>query len=141
MEIARKNHGAALDHFRKVLDADPANAQALINVAYLLSEHGNKPDEALPYATKAQELAPDKPQYMSTLGWILYRKGLYPSAVKYLERAAADGKDPVFKYRLAMAYAKSGELPRGRAMLSDALKQNPNLPEAAMAKELLASAR
>lgn len=141
VEMNRKHPGEALDHFRKVVEAEPANAQALVNLAYLLTEHANKPDEALQYATKAQELAPDRPEYQSTLGWVMYRKALYPSALPYLQRAATGGKDPVFKYRLAMAYARLGEVQRGRTVLADALKQNPNLPEARMAKELLASTR
>jgi tetratricopeptide (TPR) repeat protein len=137
-ELARNNQSAALKEFQTVVEINPDNAQALNNVAYLLSEHGNKPDEALKYATKAQELAPDHPLYMGTLGWILYRKGLYPESVKYLERAATKGKDPVIKYHLAMAYGKLGRFDRGRIVLGEALKGNPNLPEANAARELLA---
>jgi hypothetical protein len=36
-----------------------------------------------------------------------------------------------------MAYAKSGDVRRGRAILDAALKQNPNLPEAKTALEML----
>jgi tetratricopeptide (TPR) repeat protein len=141
LEISRGNHKAALGHFRKVVDADPNNAQALNNYAYALSEFGNEPMEALKYAQKAKELSPGDRAYGDTLGWILYRKGLYPSAVSELERATAKGGDPVWTYHLAMAYAKAGDANRGRATLERALKLNPNLPEAKMAQEVVEAAK
>ena len=58
-----------------------------------------------------------------------------------LERAAANGEDPVRKYHLAMAYVKAGDIKRGRATLQAALKVNPNLPEAKMAQEILEAAK
>jgi tetratricopeptide (TPR) repeat protein len=138
IETLRGNPSAALEHFRKVVEVDPANAQALNNFAYLLAEQAHKYDEALKYAEKAQEMAPDNPQYADTLGWILYRKGLYPSAIRQLQRATASAKqDPVLKYHLAMAYAKAGDTKRSRATYDEAVRLNPNLPEARTAKELL----
>ena len=137
IEEARGNHEQALAHYRRVVSTDSTNAQALNNLAYLMTEHGNQPDEALKYAEKAQELAPQNPAYADTLGWILYRKGLYPLAVKSLERAGADDGNVVWKYHLAMAYAKTGNMERGRATLAAALKKNPNVPEAKMAREVV----
>jgi tetratricopeptide (TPR) repeat protein len=138
IENLRGNTSAALEQFRKVVEASPGNPQALNNYAYLLAEQANKYDEALTYAQKAQELAPDNAQYADTLGWILYRKGLYPSAVRQLQRATNFAKqDPVLKYHLAMAYAKSGDTKRSRATYEEAVKLNANVPEAKAAKELL----
>ena len=105
--------------------ADPGNAAGLNNYAYLLSESNGELSEALKYAQKAKELAPGKPEYADTLGWILYLKGLYPMAVSELQRAADSGGSAVWKYHLAMAYAKAGDVNRGRATLQAALKQNP----------------
>ena len=101
------NQKAALEDFRQVVAADPGNAEALNNLAYLLAEYGNQPAEALQYAQKAKELAPENAAYSDTLGWILYRKGLYTLAVAELERAAATAGNPKWKYHLAMAYAKA----------------------------------
>jgi len=36
-----------------------------------------------------------------------------------------------------MAYAKAGDLTNGKRTLDAALKQNPNLPEAKMAQEVV----
>jgi tetratricopeptide (TPR) repeat protein len=138
IEITLGHNAAAIEHFRKVVLSNPENAQASNNLAYLLSEYANKPDEALKYAEKAVNVAPDKQIYSDTMGWTLYRKGLYAPAITYLERAAA-GKsgDVVWKYHLAMAYAKAGDLDRGRVELEAALKINPNVPEAKTARQVL----
>jgi tetratricopeptide (TPR) repeat protein len=138
IEETMGRHTAAIEHFRKVVQADPNNAQASNNLAYLLSEYANNPDEALKYAEKAVNVAPDKLIYCDTMGWTLYRKGLYASAITYLERAAADKTgDVVWKYHLAMAYAKAGDVDRGRVTLASALKINSNVPEAKAAREIL----
>jgi tetratricopeptide (TPR) repeat protein len=138
IEETMGRHTAAIEHFRKVVQANPNNAQASNNLAYLLSEYANSPDEALKYAEKAVNVAPDKLIYYDTMGWTLYRKGLYTSAITYLERAAADKSgDVVWKYHLAMAYAKAGDLSRGRVALASALKINSNVPEAKAAREIL----
>jgi tetratricopeptide (TPR) repeat protein len=135
VEMTLGRYDLALQNFQKIVAEDPGDAQAQNNLAYLLVD--KQPNEALKYAQRAVELAPDRPAYCDTLGWVLYRKGLYSSAVTYLERAAKDNSDPVWAYHLAMAYAKSGDVTRGRRTLQAALKQNPNLPEANLAQEIV----
>ena len=71
------------------------------------------------------------------MGWILYGQGLYPSALTQLERTSAREGNPRWEYHLAMAYAKVGDNQRGLATLRIALKQNPNMPEAKIAEEML----
>jgi tetratricopeptide (TPR) repeat protein len=140
MEEKLGDRNAAIDLYRKVTQANPNSAEASNNLAYLLAEFGNKPDEALKYAQRAVELVPEDPAYCDTLGWVLYRKGVYASAIPYLERASANqaGKDRViWKYHLAMAYAKAGDVSRGRTTLEGALKLNPNLPEAKIAQQVV----
>lgn len=137
INVTKGNPTAALEQYRQVVAADGGNAQALNNFAYLLAEVDNQPTEALKYAQKAKELVPDSAEYSDTLGWILYRKGLYSLAVQELERAVAKQANPVWKYHLAMAYAKAGDLKRGRTVLEAALKLNPNAPEAKVAQQML----
>jgi tetratricopeptide (TPR) repeat protein len=137
VEQALGNRQAAIDSYRKVLASNPDESQACNNLAYLLAETGNNLDEALKYSQRAVELAPQAPAYSDTLGWILYRKGLYASAVKYLEQASAQPQDVVWKYHLAMAYAKAGDRLHSQATLQAALKANPEVPEAKIAQEVV----
>jgi uncharacterized protein HemY len=87
---------------------------ALNNLAYLLTENTGQPDEALKYAEQAKEIVPANPEVDDTLGWIYYRKGIYLTAVKYLESATAKSSTAVRRYHLAMAYLKAGDVKRGQ---------------------------
>jgi tetratricopeptide (TPR) repeat protein len=141
IEAMRGDMNKAIEHFQQVVASDPNDAQAANNLAYLLTEYRNDNDMALKYAQKAVELEPATPEFSDTLGWVLYRKGLYDPAIKYLERASSNPRNVVWKYHLAMAYTKGGDPQRGRTTLEAALKINANVPEAKAAKELLQVSR
>jgi tetratricopeptide (TPR) repeat protein len=128
---------AAIDQYRKALDLNPTSAQASNNLAYALTESGQNLDEAVKYAQKAVEMAPDRPAYSDTLGWAFYQKGMYAPAVQYLSQAGSDPNDVIWKYHLAMAYARAGDRDRAQSVLDAALKLNPNVPEAQMAREVI----
>lgn len=141
LDEMKGDHNSAIVNFRKAVAENPRNAQAMNNLAYLLAENGNQIEEALKYAQTAVELNPKDPSYADTLGWILYRKGLYSQAIPYLQKASADQESVVWKYHLAMAYAKAGDLARGRATLQAAKKVDSTVPEARVAEQLLATAQ
>jgi Tfp pilus assembly protein PilF len=111
--------------------------------AYLMIDLPGQADGALAYAQQAMEAAPDSPDVAGTLGWVLYRKGLYPSALQYLEKAvnndqkSSERNAVIRKYHLAMTYCKLGDQKRGQVVLLQALQQDPKLPEAAIAQTVL----
>jgi Flp pilus assembly protein TadD len=125
-----------------VVAGSPDNAQALNELAYLLSDYEKRPDDALKYAEKAAELAPTNPDYLDTLGWTLYQKGLYDTAIEHLKRAAASPKpNPVWQYHLAMAYAKAGQSEKARVALDSALKLDSKVPEAQLAVAVIKASK
>lgn len=139
IEVKKGDDENAINDYQKVVAADPNNAQALNNLAYLLTDYKKQPDAALSFAQKAQQLAPTNPNYNDTVGWIFYQKGMYSLALKKFEEASANpSAGPVCSYHLAMVYARLGQPDRGRIALSAALKRNPKLPEAHAASQLLA---
>jgi Tfp pilus assembly protein PilF len=137
VEQAKGDRETAINYYRKAVASNPDEPQACNNLAYLLAESGSDLDGALKYAQRAAELAPQSAAYADTLGWILYRRSLYPSAIKYLEQAGADGADVRWKYHLAMAYTKAGNYTQGQATVVAALKADPNVPEAKLALEVV----
>jgi tetratricopeptide (TPR) repeat protein len=137
LEDARGDRVPAMDAYKKILDLQPSNILALNNLAFDLAEYGNKPDEALGYAQKAAELAPDAAAVADTLGWVLYHKGLYSVALQHLEKAAEKEPTARHKCHLAMAYLKMGDQVRGQKNLETALKLDPNIPEIRTAQEIL----
>jgi tetratricopeptide (TPR) repeat protein len=137
LEVSSGNKAAAIQNFRKVLETQPDNAVALNNLAYLLVESGDQSEEPLRRAQRAVELDPKNPDFADTLGWVLFRRGVYSVAVTHLERAASTKPTAVRQYHLAMAYYKAGQEARGRTALQAGLRLDPTLPEARAAQELI----
>jgi tetratricopeptide (TPR) repeat protein len=116
---------AVVVSYRKVLSIDPSNLIALNNLAYVLA--ADNPDEALPFAQHAAEMAPDNPTVQDTLGWIYYRKGLYSMAVRYLKTAVDKDATPQRQFHLGMSYLKVGNQAEGQKIVRDALHKDPSL--------------
>jgi Tfp pilus assembly protein PilF len=137
------NTPSAVAEYRKAAALSPRNPFILNNLAYLMIDSPDQADEALSYAQQAMAAAPDSPDVAGTLGWVLYRKGLYQSAVQYLEKAVSNDQKSternavIRKYHLAMTYFKLGDQKRGQVVLLQALQQDPKLPEAVMAQTAL----
>jgi tetratricopeptide (TPR) repeat protein len=138
LEVKQGRTAAAIEQYRKALAVDDKNIFVLNGLAYQLAESGQA-DEALKYAQIAKQVAPDNPAVEDTLGWIYFRKNLYDLAVTHLESATAKEGTALRKYHLAMAYLKAGDAKRGRQTFESALRMNPNLPEAQVSRQLLAS--
>jgi Tfp pilus assembly protein PilF len=146
MAVAERSAGntaSALEEYRKAAILNPSNPMILNNLAYLMADFANQADAALSYAQQALEAAPDDPNVAGTLGWVFYRKGIYQSAAKYLEKAVSkDGESSernavIRRYHLAMTYLKLGDQRRGQEILLQAFRQDPKLPEAYMAQAVL----
>jgi len=147
VEAKAGNFSKAIEHLQKVVEAEPANVIALNNLAYLLADNTNEIDDALKYAQKAKELAPNNVSVAGTLGWVYFRKGMYAIALKELKSAVdREGKDvidgtAIRRYHLAMAYAKTGDGGEARKALSAAMQLAPNLPEMRVAVQMMAESR
>jgi len=136
LELTEGKAAAAIEQYRKVLALDEKNVLALNALAYVLAEN-RQPDEALKYAQKAKELAPESAAVDDTLGWTYFQQGLYKLAVTHLEGADAKEATALRKYHLAMAYVKAGDSKRGRQTFEAALKMDSGLPEAQLARQVL----
>ena len=79
------------------------------NLAWVLAEDLDRPDEALPLAERAVELVPRSGENLDTLGWIHYRRGNYEQAAALLRDATTRlPKNGAVHYHLGLAYAKLG---------------------------------
>ena len=125
---------SAVEQYRQVIAPDGKDAMAFNSLAHVLAET-KRPDEAMQYAQKALEFAPDNAAVEDTVGWVYYQQGLSPLAVVRHEAANAGKGTAVRKYHLAMAYLKAGNAERGRQTLDDALRINSTLPEAQAARK------
>jgi tetratricopeptide (TPR) repeat protein len=66
-----------------------AAANTMNFLGYMWLEQNTKLDKAGELITKANELLPETPAYIDSLGWFHYKKGNYPGALKELQRAEA----------------------------------------------------
>jgi tetratricopeptide (TPR) repeat protein len=108
--------------YETALEANPRFAPAANNLAYLYSEHGGDKERALQLAQRAKEAAPQEPRVSDTLGWILYKRGVYPRALTLLKESAAKLPDHAeIHYHLGMTYAKLGDKESARIALSKAV--------------------
>lgn len=75
--------------YRRAIAADPHNAQAYNNLAYLYAEGKTRIEEAVQLARQALVLEPANPLVLDTLGFALYQQGKTRDAADVLERARA----------------------------------------------------
>ena len=123
---SQAGHGpAAVANYRAVVETDGSNLVALNNLAYLLAK--DNPDDALRYAQLAAEYAPENPSIQDTLGWIYYRKGLFPMAVEHLKDAVHREGTPLRRFHLGMAYLKNGNKDIGQKTVEAALAADRTL--------------
>ena len=118
-----KNYQAARDAYEKLLVLDPKFNPALNNLAYLYSEYLNDLDRAYELAQRARGLLPNDPPTADTLGWVLYKRGQYPSALTLLQEAAPQlPNEPEIQFHLGMTYYMLGQENPARVAFQHALQ-------------------
>ena len=87
--VLKGRYAEASDFFRAALLRAPDDPRILNNLAYSMLNGGGELLVALRHASKAEQLDPENPVVLETVGSIHLRLGDAPTAAKYLERAWA----------------------------------------------------
>ena len=87
--VLKGRYAEASDFFRAALLRAPDDPRILNNLAYSMLNGGGELLVALRHASKAEQLDPENPVVLETVGSIHLRLGDAPAAAKYLERAWA----------------------------------------------------
>jgi len=77
----------ALALFKRLVEADPENADALNALGYTMTDRTDRHEEARGYIERALALKPDSAAIIDSMGWVLFRLGRPAEALPYLERA------------------------------------------------------
>ncbi|HET7314053.1 MAG TPA: hypothetical protein VFJ08_06845, partial [Salinisphaera sp.] len=130
----------AANLYRQVLDTQPDSVIALNNLAVLNAD--DHPQQALAYAKKAHDRAPDSAAVTDTLGWLLVGQNQLDAGIELLEKAENDaGKaSPEIRYHLGAALAKRGhgdDVGRATSLLQQALASGLPEDEAGQARVVL----
>lgn len=135
------NLDSALKTYKYILDRDPKNGLAANNMAWVLTEKGNKKDldEALKLAQTAKDMYPEDPRVADTLGYVYLKKGMPDNALGQFQLASEKLSDePTVLYHLALALADLKRDTEAVNVLRKALGSPKPLQEKQQAQELLA---
>lgn len=108
--------------FEEALEHDQDDPTVLNNIAYVLSEQMDKPEQALPYARRAVELNPDAPEALDTLGWCLALAGEPQAGLAVLKEAHTRGTMNSIYYHQAEVHKKLGETDEARRLVKEGLE-------------------
>ena len=94
-------------------------------------------DLALQHAAAEYKRRPDNIEVNELMAWVHYKRGDFATAVPFAEKALRTGcKNPELLCRMGLVYCQNNQAEKGRALLSEAIHENPFLAE-----ELLAEGR
>lgn len=120
----QKKYELAEQQFRKVLDANPNNAEVLNNFGYMLADRGARLEEATTMIQHALTVAPNNGAYLDSLGWAYYKQNKLAEAEEYLRRAVdREGHDPTILSHLADVYLKLGQDERAANLFERSLAE------------------
>lgn len=126
----QNNYQAAADSYEKLLANNPRNSAALNNLAWLYCDHLGNLDKAYDLAQRARQLLPTDPSTADTLGWVLFRKGQYDSALKLFQESSAGlPENPEVQFHLGMANYMLDNETAARTALQGILDSGKSFPE------------
>ncbi len=149
LEESRGNVDTAIESYKKAIQIDENSFIAANNLAWLyaVNEKGNI-DEAVKLAQNVVQRYPEEAGYADTLGWVLFKKGAYSSAVQLLQKCVeldtastiknGTKPSPAYRYRLGMALVSSGDKNSGRRQIEQSLSMG-NFAEAEDARKALST--
>jgi tetratricopeptide (TPR) repeat protein len=125
-----KNYRAAADAYEKLLALSPRYNPALNNLAWLYSDNLGDLGKAYDLAQRARQLLPADPSTADTLGWVLFKKGQYASALKLFQESANRLSDnPEVQFHVGIAHYMLADEDASRAAFQRALDLNKEFPE------------
>jgi tetratricopeptide (TPR) repeat protein len=143
----KKDYDKAEAAYKKAIEVKPDYSDAYNGLANIYNAQ-RKFDEAAAASSKAAEIAGSRAgalpggnaDALFNQGVILWNAGKYDEARLQFEQAVKMKPDFAdAQYQLGMVYLNLGKLAEARAPMEEYLKLAPNGPNAAMAKQILAS--
>ncbi len=113
-------------HLRRLLGLKPDHAHALNALGYSLAERNIRLAEAQDLITRALALAPNDPFIMDSMGWVQFRQGKLPEALKTLETAYGIRTDPEIAAHLGEVLWTMGRKDDAARLLKEAAKKYPD---------------
>lgn len=77
----------SIKYYRKALEIDPENSNALNSLGYILSEYKEDLKEAETLCRRALSIDVDNPAYLDSLGWVCLKNRKVPASQSFFSRA------------------------------------------------------
>jgi putative PEP-CTERM system TPR-repeat lipoprotein len=125
--IQQKDYSTAAAQYRSLLADEPDNPVLLNNLAWTLGQM--KDPQALTLAERANQLAPNQPAIMDTLGMLLVERGESKRGLELLAQAVElQPKAATIRLNYAKALLKSGDKATARQQLEELAKLGDRFP-------------
>jgi tetratricopeptide (TPR) repeat protein len=139
MAQSRSDWDEAVARYRRVLAHAPDHVTAMNDLAYVLAENKQSPEEALPLATRAYGLSKGQPVIGDTLAWTQHLLGRDAEAAPLIRQAARQvPRHPDIQFHAAVILAAVGDTAAAKTALDAAIKLNQALAERADVRALRA---
>ena len=129
----------AIKQLENLLQRSPGSDVARNNLAMMLVTHRSDKasiDKALQLIEPLKQTV--NPNYLDTIGWVLYKNGEVKESIPYLRKARDKASDAtVINYHLGMALFKSGDKPAAKPLLEAVVKSPQPFTGREEAKEAL----
>lgn len=142
VSLYRGEWAVAEQYFQKLVVKSPNDLASVNGLALALCEQGDqeKLKRAVEYAASNVQKNENNREFLSTLGWILYKAGQKQQAVEVLRRACADGQlNTDTAYYLAKISMDEKNTEQARRLLEAALKNDRPFYMRGEAEKLLQS--
>ncbi len=111
---------------RRAIQAKPDSAHAYNALGYALADRGQRLPEARQLIARALELAPGDPFITDSLGWVEFRLGNQPEALRLLRQAYASRPDVEIAAHLGEVLWTMGEQAEARRVWSEGRTRDAN---------------
>jgi Flp pilus assembly protein TadD len=111
---------------RDLLSNSPNNARAMNALGYMLTERGDRYEEARQLIVRALQISPNDPAVIDSMGWVEFKRGHAKDALPYLQKAFDLFPDPEIAAHLGEVLWSTGDKEGARAVWDTALKAAPD---------------
>ena len=113
-------------NLKKLISLQPDHAHAYNALGYSLADRNLRLPEAQVLIEKAQQLAPDDPFIIDSMGWVMYRLGKHQQALEFLRKAYAARPDAEIAAHLGEVLWVAGEQREAEKIWVEAAKKTPD---------------